>query len=96
MEALHREEALPKPYGAEILLLQTMIAGTTHVVGIQELEPFLQPGDRLELIRIPSNPSDPWAIKIYNRDRVKLGYVPRRRTRSWPGSWTPGSSCTRC
>ncbi|MBR6376670.1 MAG: HIRAN domain-containing protein [Oscillospiraceae bacterium] len=78
VEALHREEALPKPYGAEILLLQTMIAGTTHVVGIQELEPFLQPGDRLELIRIPSNPSDPWAIKIYNRDRVKLGYVPQK------------------
>ena len=78
VEVLHREKALPKPYGTEILLLQTMIAGTTHVVGIQELEPFLQPGDRLELIRVPSNPSDPWAIKVYNRDRVKLGYVPQK------------------
>ena len=55
-----------------------MIAGTTHVVGIEELEPFLKPGDRLELIRIPDNPSDPNAIKIYTRDRVKLGYVPRK------------------
>ena len=35
-------------------------------------------GDRLELVRMPSNPSDPNAIKIFNRDRVKVGYVPKK------------------
>ncbi len=78
LKSLHADLNTPAPYSSDVLLLQTMIAGTTHVVGIEELEPFLKPGDRLELIRIPDNPSDPNAIKIYTRDRVKLGYVPRK------------------
>lgn len=69
---------LPEPYARDIMLLDSMIAGTTHVVGIEELEPFLRVGDRLTLHRIPDNPSDPNAIKIYNRDGIKLGYVPRQ------------------
>ncbi len=69
---------LPEPYARDIMLLETVIAGTTHVVGIEELEPFLCVGDRLTLHRIPDNPSDPNAIKIFNRDGLKLGYVPRQ------------------
>lgn len=67
------------PYARDIFLLEVLVAGTTHVVGLEELEPFLQPGERLTLIRVPDNPSDPFAIKVYNRDRVKLGYVPREQ-----------------
>ena len=78
LQTLHADLNTPAPYSSDVLLLQTMIAGTTHVVGLEELEPFLKPGDRLELVRIPDNPSDPNAIKIYTRDRVKLGYVPRK------------------
>ena len=78
LRSLHAELQTPAPYSEDILLLETIVAGTTHVAGIEELEPFLRPGDRLELIRVPGNPSDPNAIKIYTRDRVKLGYVPRR------------------
>ena len=78
LQSLHADLNTPAPYSSDVLLLQTIIAGTTHVVGIEELEPFLKPGDRLELVRIPDNPSDPNAIKIYTRDRVKLGYVPRK------------------
>ncbi len=78
LQTLHTEIQAPTPYSEDIFLLATAVAGTTHVAGIEELEPFLKPGDRLELIRIPENPSDPNAIKLYTRDRVKVGYVPRR------------------
>ena len=78
LQTLHADLNTPAPYSADLLLLRTEVAGTSHVVGIEELEPFLRPGDRLELIRVPSNPSDPNAIKIFTRDRVKLGYVPRK------------------
>ena len=69
---------LPEPFSRDIFLLETQVAGTTHVVGLEELEPFLKPGDRLTLLRIPANPSDPNAIKVLNRDGLKLGYVPKQ------------------
>lgn len=67
------------PYSRDIFLLETLVAGTTHVVGIEELEPYLKPGERLKLLRIPENPSDPYAIKVLNCDGLKLGYVPREQ-----------------
>ena len=78
LQTLHADLQTPAPYSSDVMLLQTFIAGTTHVAGLEELDPFLRPGDRLELVRIPDNPSDSNAIKIYTRDRVKLGYVPRK------------------
>lgn len=78
LQTLHADLQAPAPYSEDLYLLTTLVAGTTHVLGIEELEPFLKPGDRLELIRVPENPSDPNAIKIFTRDRVKLGFVPRR------------------
>ena len=78
LRSLPSEVQLPAPYVEDVFLLATVVAGTTHTVGIEELEPFLRPGDRLELVRVPDNPSDPNAIKLYTRDRVKVGYVPRR------------------
>ena len=78
LQTMHAEIQTPKPYTEDVFLLRTEIAGTTHNAGIEELEPFLRPGDRLTLQRIPENPSDPNAIKIFTRDGVKLGYVPRR------------------
>ena len=81
LQSLHSDVQAPAPYSEDILLLSTFAAGTTHVVGIEELEPFLQPGDRVKLVRVPDNPSDPNAIKLYSRDGVKLGYVPRQENR---------------
>lgn len=78
LQTLHSEVQLPAPYSEDILLLSTFVAGTTHVAGIEELEPFLKPGDRVKLVRVPDNPSDSNAIKLYTRDGVKLGYVSRR------------------
>ena len=78
LHSLHAEIQTPSPYAEDVFLLQTEIAGTSHVVGLEELEPFLLPGERVKLVRVPANPSDPNAIKIYTRDQVKLGYVPRK------------------
>lgn len=55
----------------------TYVAGTTHVDGIEELEPGLNVGDRLDFFREPDNPYDPMAIAVKNTDGVKIGYVPK-------------------
>ena len=74
LQTLHADLQTPAPYSSDVLLLQTYVAGTTHTAGLEELEPFLKLGDRLDLVRIPDNPSDPNAIKIYTR--VKTGVTP--------------------
>lgn len=71
------EAAIPKPFEHVVFLLDTYIAGTSHVEGIEELEPHVQTGDRLKFVREPDNPYDHEAIMIQNTDGVKLGYVPR-------------------
>ena len=68
---------VPKPFEKDIFLLDTHIAGTSFVEGIEELEPYLNINDRLELFREAENPYDNMAIVIRNKDGAKLGYVPR-------------------
>lgn len=46
-------------------------------------------GDRLELLREPTNPYDELAILV-RKAGVKVGYVPRRTTLCWLGCWMPG------
>ena len=43
------ESLIPKPFERDIFLLDTHVAGTTHIEGIDELEPYLKSGDRLNL-----------------------------------------------
>jgi len=69
--------SLPKPFERDIFLFDTYVAGTSHVEGLDELEPHLNAGDRLEFFREPDNPYDPKAIVIKNIDGVKIGYVPQ-------------------
>lgn len=69
---------IPKPFERDIFLFDTHVAGTTHVEGMDELEPYLQIGDKLEFFREPDNLYDPKAITIKNTDGVKVGYVPRQ------------------
>ena len=54
------------------------MAGTTHIEGIDELEPYLKSGDRLNLFREPDNPYDEFAILIKTMDGVKIGYIPQK------------------
>ena len=70
--------SLPKPFERDIFLFDTYVAGTTHIEGIEELEPHLNQDDRLEFFREPDNPFDQQAIVIKTRDGVKIGYVPKQ------------------
>lgn len=69
---------IPKPFERDIFLFDTHVAGTSHVEGIEELEPYLNLEDRLDFFREPDNPYDAQAIVIKNADGVKIGYVPKR------------------
>lgn len=72
------QENLPKPFERDIFLFDTYVAGTTHIDGMEELEPFLKSGDRLRFFREPGNTHDERAILVKNKDGVKIGYVPRK------------------
>ncbi len=68
---------LPKPFERDIFLFETHVAGTSHIEGIQELEPHLKLDDKLNFFREPENSYDPQAIAIETTDGVKIGYVPK-------------------
>ena len=69
---------LKKPFEEEIFLFDTYVAGTTHVVGIEDIAPTLDPGDKLNLYREADNPYDEMAILVMTEHDIKLGYVPRK------------------
>lgn len=78
---LHKKEkgiVIPKPFEKDIFLFDTYIAGTTHIEGIEELEPHLNMGDKLEFFREPDNYYDKQAIVIKTINGVKIGYVPKK------------------
>ncbi len=79
VEFLHSTDQgmIPQPFSRDIFLFDSSVAGTSHVIGIEELEPFLHEGDRLQFFREPDNPHDHAAIVIKTMDGVKIGYVPR-------------------
>ena len=72
------EISIPKPFERDIFLFDTYVAGTSHIEGMEELEPHLQTGDRLGFFREPDNQYDAQAIVIKTADGVKIGYVPRQ------------------
>lgn len=80
LRLLHGKSAavsMLKPFERDIFLFDTYVAGTTHIEGIEELEPYLNIDDRLEFLREPDNPYDSRAIVVKTTDGVKVGYVPR-------------------
>ena len=70
--------AIPMPFERDIFLFDTYVAGTSHVDGIEDLEPHLSEGEKLNFFREPNNAHDDMAIVIRNADGVKLGYVPKK------------------
>ncbi|MDO5295511.1 MAG: HIRAN domain-containing protein [bacterium] len=70
--------AVPMPFERDIFLFDTYIAGTSYVEGIEDLEPFLMEGEKLNFFREPHNAYDSKAIVIKNDDGIKLGYVPKK------------------
>lgn len=69
---------LAAPFAKEIFLIETHVAGTSHVP-IRNIEPGISNGDSLVLRRETDNPHDPLAILILTGKGEKLGYVPRDR-----------------
>lgn len=77
---LHKETELGqlgKPFERDIMLFDTVVAGTSYVEGIQQIAAALQIGDRLEFVREPDNSYDEKAIKVETAGGQKIGYVPR-------------------
>lgn len=81
LRLLHGKSAavsMLKPFERDIFLFDTYVAGTTHIEGIEELEPYLNIDDRLEFLREPDNPYDSRTIVVKTTDGVKVGYVPQQ------------------
>lgn len=72
------ELVVPKPFEKDIFLFDTHVAGTSHIEGIEELEPHLNIDDRLDFFREPDNRYDKEAIVIKTAESVKIGYVPKQ------------------
>ncbi len=72
------ELVVPKPFEKDIFLFDTHVAGTSHIEGIEELEPHLNIDDRLDFFREPDNSYDKEAIVIKTAEGVKIGYVPKQ------------------
>ena len=66
---------LSDPFLEKIFLMHSTIAGTSHVENIDDLEPNLEVGNRLDFYREAENPHDKRAILVKHRDN-KIGYVP--------------------
>jgi hypothetical protein len=71
-------QGLPMPFTREIFLIETQMAGTSHVP-IKEIEPGLKEGDCLVFKREPENEHDELAIRICDTEGHKLGYIPREK-----------------
>ena len=67
-----------KAFGQRIFLIETLVAGTTHLKDDpRALEAALHQGDRLGCYREPDNPHDDKAISVRSAEGRKMGYVPR-------------------
>lgn len=76
---LHGGIDVGKPFSNTIYLIDAHIAGTTHIDNIDELEPRLTIGKKLNFFREPDNKYDEHAIVIKDDNGNKLGYVPRNK-----------------
>jgi hypothetical protein len=61
-----------------LVLLECLVAGTTHRPGLKAYEPRLQPGQMLALAREADSVYDDWAVRVYTEgaEAEWLGYLP--------------------
>jgi len=64
-----------KPFTQEIFLLEIVVAGTTFVKDIKNIEEQIVPEKVLTMKREPGNKYDEFAIALYCDD-IRVGYVP--------------------
>lgn len=70
---------IEKPFSQEIFLIEVHIAGTTHVDNIEVLEAKLEIGTEVKFYREADNQYDSKAIIVTDKDKNKLGYIPRNK-----------------
>ena len=73
------DAVIPNPFEKQIYLVDVHIAGTTYIENIDELEPELTIGKRLQFFREPDNIYDSMAIVIKDEKNNKLGYIPKEK-----------------
>lgn len=71
------EKGVPVPFVKEIFLLESEVAGTGFVDGIEAKTKSLKRGDMLTFQREPKNKYDALAIQVLNGKNERIGYVPR-------------------
>lgn len=54
---------------------ETTIAGTNHVDNIHEIARRIPEGASFTLEHDARNPFDPWAVKVFDPEHNRLGYV---------------------
>ena len=64
-----------------LVLLECLVAGTTHRPGLREFEPSLQPTQTLALEREADSSYDDWAVRVLTTgpEAFWLGYLPEGR-----------------
>lgn len=78
IEALHNgETGIVVPQRRDIYLKTVHIAGWIYRYNIEEISEHLADGDKLTLLREPTNKHDELAVKILDKEGEFLGYVPR-------------------
>lgn len=73
--------AAAAPASSPLVLLECLIAGTTHREGLRAFEPHLHPGQSLRLQREADSPYDDWAVRVLTTEAPPfwLGYLPEGR-----------------
>lgn len=69
---------LPTPFERDIYLFETIVAGTSHIENIADIEAQLDLDDKLVFYREPDNRFDPQTIKIVTLKGDKIGYIPQK------------------
>jgi len=67
---------------SDLVLLECLVAGTTHREKLKEHEPNLYLGQSLRLVREADSKYDDWAVKVLTTEAegdVWLGYLPEVR-----------------
>ena len=69
---------MPSSASQPLVLLECLVAGTSHREGLRAFEPSLQPGQALALQRESDSAYDDWAVRVLTAgsDAFWLGYLP--------------------
>jgi len=71
----------PSSSTSPLVLLECLVAGTSHRPGLAKHEPQLQPEQELTLTREAESSYDDWAVRVYTAGSapIWLGYLPEGR-----------------